>query len=139
MIQLEKLKEMLKDPKFAEETAAYFRNIREKKERNMNRMRNFFHDDTSFDSLMDRILKKHDDRWTDLCYKNGFMPYPWETFNALLNIVEEEGKEVGPLDGLTESFPSEILEYRGWTFAWTHGQGTCLSVYDKNKNLIYRD
>lgn len=136
---LEILKAKLNDPSFIEESKKYFKEKFERRERNKNRIRRFFNSQESFDLLLERILKKHDERWVDLCYKNSVMPYPWEIFYSVLDIVEDEGKEGNPLDEFTKTFPSSVIEYMGWTFAWTHGQGTCLSVYDKNKKLIYRE
>jgi hypothetical protein len=132
------LREKLNDPIFIEEMMNHFKEEDAKKNINVGRMKKFFSDEESFSNLIIKIIQKHDDRWTDLCYKNGCEPYPWNILYAICNIVEDEGTEVGPVDGLTENFPSSLFEYRGWIFAWTHGQGTVLSIYNKGKELIYR-
>ncbi len=104
----------------------------------MERMKVFYSDDISFNVLVDRIVKKHDERWSELCYKNGVMPYPWLILQAIYDIAQTEGEEVRPVDGLTRNFPSMLCKYRGLTFAITHGQGSVLSIF-RGKKLIYRD
>ena len=111
----------------------------EKKSKNIQRISNFFSDNKSFEEVLLRIISKHDERWADICSSRNVQPHPWEILYAVFNIAEGEGKEVDPVDALTENFPSLLLEYREYIFAWTHGQGTCLSIYNKNKELIYRD
>jgi hypothetical protein len=132
------LREKLNDPEFINEMVNLFKEKEAKKNIDSGRMKRFFSDDDSFGDLLIKVIEKHDDRWTDLCYKNGYEPYPWNILYSICNIVEAEGTEVGPVDGLTENFPSSLFQYRGWIFAWTHGQGTVLSIYDKEKELIYR-
>lgn len=136
---LENLKKLFDDPKFIEESKNYFKDRFEKREKNKKRMKRFYNDEPSFEKLILGIIEKHDDRWVDLCYSKGVMPYPWNVLYSICDIVEDEGREVEPFDSLTENFPSSLIEYHGWTFAWTHGQGTCLSIYDRNKELIYRE
>ena len=136
---LESLREALDDPEFINRMVNHFKEKTEKRKINSDRMRKFFSDDESFGDLLMRVIGKHGDRWTDLCYKNNVMPHPWNILYSLCDIVEDEGTEVDPVDGLTENFSSNLIEYRGWIFAWTHGQGTVLSIYDRNKELIYRD
>ena len=119
--------------------AIFYKNKLMKLQRNVDRIKRFYNDDDSFDVLVKRIVDKHGDRWSDLCYRNGVMPYPWMILYSLIDLSEAEGVEVEPLDRLTENFSSVLIEYRGWTFARTHGQGTVLSIYDKDKKLIYRE
>jgi hypothetical protein len=131
--------ELLKDPEFIERMKNFMVEKEESRKRNMDRIRKFFSDDETFEKVLIRIMEKHDERWTDLCYSKSVQPHPWEILYALCNIVEDEGVEAEPLDGLTENFPSTILKYRGYTFAWTNGQGTVLSIYNKENELIFRD
>lgn len=131
--------ELLKDPEFMEGMVKYIEEKENLRRRNSERMKKFFNDDESFEKVLIRILEKHDDRWTDVCYSKNVQPHPWEILYAICSIVEDEGIETKPLDGLTENFKSTLLEYRGYTFAWTNGQGTVLSIYNKNKELIFRD
>lgn len=106
---------------------------------NIERIKKMFNDQETFDSLVNRIISKNGDEWRDKCYKNGSMPYPTPLLESLFDLAEQEGEETNePIDGLTEHFPSDIWEYKGWQFALTYGQGTCGSVYH-NKKLMYRD
>lgn len=112
---------------------------REAEQKTINRLRmeKMFTDQESFDILMQKICDMHDDAYDDACYKKGYMPHPNNILYAMMNVFEEHGSDTQPLDGLTESFPSELIEYRGWQIAYTFGQGTCISVY-KNKELMVR-
>jgi hypothetical protein len=137
--KLQLLREAFNDENFIQEMVDRLKSREEKKSKNMQRISNFFSDNKSFEGVLLRIISKHDERWTDICSSRNVQPHPWEILYAVFNIVEVEGKEVDPVDALTENFPSMLLEYREHIFAWTHGQGTCLSIYNKNKELIYRD
>ena len=137
--KLQLLREAFNDENFIQEMVDRLKSREEKKSKNMQRISNFFSDNKSFEEVLLRIISKHDERWADICFSGNVQPYPWEILYAVFNIAESEGKEVDPVDALTENFPSMLLEYREHIFAWTHGQGTCLSIYNKNKELIYRD
>ena len=137
--KLQLLREAFKDENFIQEMVERLKGREEKKSKNMQRISNFFSDNKSFEEVLLRIISKHDERWADICSSRNVQPHPWEILYAVFNIAEGEGKEVDPVDALTENFPSLLLEYREYIFAWTHGQGTCLSIYNKNKELIYRD
>ena len=137
--KLQLLREAFKNENFIQEMVERLKGREEKKSKNMQRISNFFSDNKSFEEVLLRIISKHDERWADICSSRNVQPHPWEILYAVFNIAEGEGKEVDPVDALTENFPSLLLEYREHIFAWTHGQGTCLSIYNKNKELIYRD
>ena len=137
--KLQLLREAFKNENFIQEMVERLKGREEKKSKNMQRISNFFSDNKSFEEVLLRIISKHDERWADICSSRNVQPHPWEILYAVFNIAEGEGKEVDPVDALTENFPSLLLEYREYIFAWTHGQGTCLSIYNKNKELIYRD
>lgn len=137
--KLQLLREAFKNENFIQEMVDRLKGREEKKSKNIQRISNFFSDNKSFEEVLLRIISKHDERWADICSSRNVQPHPWEILYAVFNIAEGEGKEVDPVDALTENFPSLLLEYREHIFAWTHGQGTCLSIYNKNKELIYRD
>jgi hypothetical protein len=132
------LKDFFGDPKNIEDMARHFKAKAHIKLHNMERMKKFFHDDESFDSLMLRIIRKHGNEWDEICRRNGVQPHPWHILYSILDIAEEEGKEVDPIDSFTRGFHSMLWEYRGWTFAITHGQGSVTSIY-RGDLLIYRD
>jgi hypothetical protein len=135
---LQALQDYFEDPVKVQEMIDHFKRREERRKHNMSRMMKFFRDDKSFDDLIFRVVEKHDKRWDDLCHARGVMPYPWNILYSIYDIVEMYGKETKPVDGLTRSFPSVLITYRGWTFARTHGQGTVMSIY-KGNDLIYRD
>lgn len=108
------------------------------KERNVERLKKMFTDQKSFNSLVNKIINKHDDSWVKKCYDRNVQPHPRILLYTLFDLVEKEGKSIKPIDGLTENFPSQILTYKCWQFAITHGQGAVCSVYYKKK-LKYRD
>lgn len=91
-------------------------------------------------NLIKRIADKHDDRWIDLCYKNGYQPYPWNIVYPLFQAAEQFGTnfEEGPLDDFDAHFGAYTFIYNGFYFNWIHGQGTVLRIFDKNKEEIFR-
>lgn len=135
---LKALQDFLDDPVKLQEMMEYFKKKEEIRRHNMSRTMKFFRDDKSFEDFMFKVIEKHDKRWDDLCHHRGKMSHPWYILYSVYDVVEMYGKEVKPLDGLTRSFPSVLIEYRGWTFARTHGQGTVMSIY-KGESLFYRD
>jgi hypothetical protein len=132
-------KEMMSDPEFLEGMKKFFVEKEELRERNIKRVCRFFSDDESFEKTLIRILEKHDERWNDVCHAKSVQPHPWEILYAICNIVEDEGEKVEPLDDFTKNWQSTLLKYREYTFAWTNGQGTVLSIYNKDNELIFRD
>ena len=137
---LEKLKAFMESPEgeiAMQKFAAKMKREDERKESHRLRMEKMFTDQESFDILMHKICDMHDDAYDDACYKKGYMPHPNNVLYAMMSVFEEHGSDTEPIDGLTESFPSELIEYRGWQIAYTFGQGTCISVY-KNKELMVR-
>jgi hypothetical protein len=136
-MNLEALKSFLEDPKNVEEMARHFKEQALKRLHNMDRLKRFFDDDESFEKLVVRTIEKNDQRWAET-YHKGVEPQPWNILHSLYHIAEEGGVETEPVDGFTESFPSQLTLYRGLTFAITHGQGSVMSIY-KGTDLIYRD
>ena len=112
---------------------------RELKKKHIEKIKKMFHDQETFNILVNKILNRHDDAYVDKCYKNGYMPHPMNLLYSLFDLANIEGVELTEsLDDLTENWPSEIHEYMDWQFAVTHGQGSVCSVYYK-KELMYRD
>jgi hypothetical protein len=137
---LEKLKAFMESPEGEIAMQKFGEEMKRKEERetaNRLRMEKMFTDQESFDIIMHKICDMHDDAYEDACYAKGYMPHPNNVLYAMMSVFEEHGSDTQPLDGLTESFPSELIEYRGWQIAYTFGQGTCISVY-KNKELMVR-
>ena len=108
------------------------------KNRNVERLKKMFTDQKSFNLLVNKIINKHDDNWLELCNKKNVQSHPRILLYTLFDLVEKEGKSIGSVDDLTEHFPSQVITYKSWQFAITHGQGAVCSVYYKKK-LKYRD
>lgn len=137
---LEKLQAFLESPEGViamDEFGEKMKRESELKEAQCLRVESMFVDQESFDFLMQKICDMHNKKYEDACYKKGYVPYPNNVLSAMINVIEKHGSDVESLDTLTEKFPSEIVEYMGWQIGYTHGQGTCISVY-KNKELIIR-
>ena len=135
---IERLRKNLEDPEEVEKMKKYFKDIQDKKQRDNDRVNLFFYDDNSFEKFLLRLIDKHDKRWEDVCYEQGCEPYSWNLLNAVFELAQHNGDEVMPIDGLTREFSSLLMKYRDFTFAWTFGQGTCVSIFNKDNELIYR-
>jgi len=135
---LDDLKNKLEDSEFIKRLRKSLKDIQDKKERNIKRTRLFFNDEKSFETFLLKLIDKHDQRWNDVCHNNGYQPHPWNLMYGVLDVVQHHGDEVNPVDDLTKNFSSLLMKYNDFTFAWTFGQGTCISIYDKNNKLIYR-
>jgi len=105
---------------------------------NINRIKKLYNDDESFDKLMKKIIDKDVKRFENLVAKKLDSPNISRVFYIILDIVQSEGEEIDPFDTLTKMLPSRILLYRGWTFSWVHGEGTLISIYNKENELVYQ-
>jgi len=134
----QKLKEHLESPEGQKSMEDYFAKLAQKyaiERARAQRIKEHFTDETSFTTLMEFVLerqKKYDDR-----HWSTYSERALHVTNLLWELASSEGREIDPIDGLTESFSSMVYDYFGWQFAITHGQGSVLSIY-KNKELIYR-
>ena len=119
-----------------------------KDNKNMERVKKFYNDDESFDSLMSRLIQKDYARFEKLLdgltteevseRSNKSFPTPWKLFFTILEIVQADGMEVPAFDTLTRSYPSKTMEYHGWTFSWVHGNDTLISIFNRKNELVYR-
>lgn len=106
--------------------------------RNMNRIKKLYHNDETFNRLMNAIIEKDVKRFTKLISKHKNIPSPCKTFGIILEIVECDGEEIEPYDTLTKVYPSRTLLYHGWTFSWIQGENTLLSIYNSENELVYQ-
>ena len=137
----EKLTDFMKSPEGLAWFDEYAKKIKfeyELKDRNVERLKKMFTDQKSFNLLVNKIIDKHDEKWVKKCYDRSVQPHPKILLYALFDLAEREGKQIKPIDGLTENFPSQVLSYKSWQFAITMGQGAVCSVYYRKK-LKYRD
>ncbi len=108
-----------------------------KETKNMDRIKQFYDDEDSFDELMMGIIEKDIIRFERLMDKD-IIPNPWRVFFVVLDIVQHEGKRIPPYDVLTRTWPSRSMEYMGWTFSWVQGEETLVSIYNREDELVYR-
>jgi hypothetical protein len=141
MINVDEFKEFLDSPEGKQSVDNFVKKLdfeKKLKINNMNRIKKMFSDQKTFDVLVNRIIGKLDEKYRDKCYSKGYIPHPSNLLYSVFDLAIEEGEEIGPLDGLTKNFSSDIYQYKKWQFAITFGQGACSSVYYK-KELKYRD
>jgi hypothetical protein len=107
--------------------------------KNRERIKKFYNDDESFDTLMNRLIDKDFKRFEHLVINSEHLtPDPWRILYTILDIVQNDGEEVPPFDTLTRSLLSRTLMYYGWTFSWVHGEGTLISIFNRKDELVYR-
>lgn len=117
-------------------------------QRNMERVKRLYHDETTFDELMNKIIEKDRERFQDfigavITGKATKYPAPWQLFSTILDIVQNEGEEQLskclkiPIPSNKKMLRRNI-KYMGWTFHWIHGKGTLLSIYNRSDDLIYQ-
>lgn len=135
---IKQLSELLKDPDFMDNFEKSIRRKHDRKLKNIERIKTFFNDQESFNNLVNNILDKHNQEYSERCYKNGYMPHPLNILYSLFELADSEGEPIEPFDQFTIMFPSSATEYMNWQFVVTHGQGSVCSVYYKNE-LKYRD
>ena len=117
--------------------------------KNIERVHQFYSNEESFTSLINRIIEKDLRRFNKLlcgcssCDGNEereeiHAPHILNVLYIILDIVQHEGEEVEPFDLLTKTYPSRTIMYYGWTFSWVHGEITLISIYNRNNELVYR-
>lgn len=116
----------------------YYLSRIQEENKNIQRIKKLYNNDDSFDQLMNQIVKKDVKRFESVVAGKKNCPDPWKILYTILEIVQEEGKEIEPFDTLTKMLPSYSLLYHGWTFSWVHGKGTLISIYNRENELIYQ-
>ncbi|HOH61332.1 MAG TPA: hypothetical protein PK698_02445 [Bacilli bacterium] len=116
--------------------------------RNIDRVKKLYHDDATFDNLMNKIIEKDRELFQKFISAaiNGETtkcPTPWRIFSIILDIVQSEGEELPvkkpkPLISINKNIIRRNIKYMGWTFHWLHGKNTLLSIYDRSGDLIYQ-
>ncbi len=104
----------------------------------MNRVKKLYNDDESFDKLMNQIIEKDIKRLENLINKGTNQHDVSLIFYTILDIVQSDGEEIDPPNTLAKILPSRTILYKGWTFSWIHGEGTVISIYNRDNELIYR-
>lgn len=88
-----------------------------------------------FQSILDRLIKEHDDAWDEKCFRRGYETYPNNKFNFLWSYIEDNyvpvENEFIPQDFLTSSY-----FFKGYWFCLYCGQGCFYRVYDNKLNNL---
>jgi len=128
-----------------DEILNYYMKRIDKENKNINRIKRFYHDEETFNNLMNIIIEKDAKRIFKFLHSKvstpnieNNLPTPWQIFYIILDIVQNEGEIIPPFDKLTSMFLSRTMVYMGWTFSWVHGENTIISVYNKSDDLVYR-
>jgi hypothetical protein len=122
----------LKEWAESEEGKEYFGSKNKEEDIKLNRFKRFGkwlkHND--FDKLMYRVILEHDDNYITNCYHNGFMPYPNNKMQFIIDYVFRNGESV-KVPKLDCSFPNEVCDFNGYYFQMIFGQGTVVHIYNK--------
>lgn len=92
----------------------------------------------SFDELIARLIKEHDEAYRTKCYDiKRCEPYPNNKLSMLLSYVEKHGTEMKHIKGITDGMFSESLyKFKGYYFLTVCGQGCFNRIFNKNKEMI---
>ena len=91
------------------------------------------------ETLIKRLIDKHDERWEELCYSKNCQPYPWNLMNYLFVAAQNHGEpHEEKLDDFDRHFGTYTSKYFGYYFNWIQGQGAVLRIFDKKGVEIFR-
>lgn len=112
-------------------------------EKNIARVKKLYHDENSFNELMNQIIIKDHirfDKFMKAAISNNPQKYPtpWNLFSTLLDIIQNEGEESPIISQPNDKYLRRNIKYLGWTFYWIHGKGTLVSIYNRDGDLIYQ-
>ena len=84
-----------------------------------------------FDTLLYRMILKHDDEYRSRCYENGYEPYPNNIMGFIFNYVTDRGGKEVEIKEFDNLFTNKIWEFKGYYFQITWGQGVILKIFNK--------
>lgn len=131
---LEELKKALENPDFLDrmkKKAELEQNIANE---DFNRVKKIFDNDDIFSKTLYKLIEKHNDDYQEKCYTKGCMPYPNNFLNLIINTVMHSNERIDPV--VESDFPIDTCFYRGFYFEIMYGQGSLLTIYDKDKKRI---
>ena len=89
----------------------------------------------SIESIIDRLIKEHNDSYRDQCYRKGYEPYPNHKFELLFDYIQQNYSEIdNPL--IRQDFLSGSWFFKGYFFTIYCGQGCFYRIYDHKMNII---
>jgi hypothetical protein len=86
-----------------------------------------------FDKIMYRLILEHDEEYFDKCYHNGFMPFPNNKMDFIINYVSNTSIQHPIIvKDLECNFPNKIWEFRGYYFQHVHEKRTIIKIFNKD-------
>lgn len=89
-----------------------------------------------FDTLIYKVILKHDEEYCEKCYHNGCEPYPNNVLEFIFEYVMFKNNVV-KVKELETNFPNTVWKIQNYYFQIIQGQGAVLRIYNKeDKRLL---
>jgi hypothetical protein len=137
-LDLDKISKRFDEILHSPETEEYFRQVKIKQDIQYGRFDKFesYLEKYSFEMLLKRVIKEHDEVYREKCFKRGCEDYPTNKMQFIYDYVTNR---IDPIQvaGITDGmFYTECRFFKGYYFTITHGQGCFYRIYDSNKTDI---
>jgi hypothetical protein len=111
----------------------YFTKLKEDKEIVEKRFNIFekWLENNDFNTLLYRMILKHDDEYRSRCYERGYEPYPNNIMGFIFKYVTQRGGKQVEVRELDNLFNNKIWEFNGYYFQIIWGQGVILKIFNK--------
>ena len=86
-------------------------------------------------TVVDRMIKEHDEVWKDKCWKLRYEPYPNNKFEILWKWIENSLEHVEN-SSIPQDFLGASYFIGGYWFCIYCGQGCFYRVYDNEMNIL---
>jgi hypothetical protein len=131
---------LLKEWANSDDAKAFFARERFKNELKIKRFERFekYLETHDFNNLIYRLILENGDEWREKCYHKGYEPYPTNMLQFVFDYViyKTENLEEIP-EEIDCNFPTNTFEFNGYYFQITYGQGSFISIYNKeDKKLL---
>lgn len=84
-----------------------------------------------FDNLIYRLINEHDDNYREKCYSKGHEPHPNNKLNFIIKYIINNFEPVN-VRKIKCNFPHTIWEFKGFYLEFVYGQGTMITIYNKD-------
>lgn len=120
------------------ETEEYFKQVKIKRDIQSGRFKKFesYLEKYSFEMLLKRVIREHDETYRDKCRNAGCETYPTNKMQFIYDYITDK---IDPIhvSGITDGhFYTECRFFKGYYFTVTHGQGCFYRIFDSNKKDI---
>jgi hypothetical protein len=111
----------------------YFTKLKEDKEIVEKRFNIFekWLENNDFNTLLYRMILKHDDEYRSRCYERGYEPYLNNIMRFIFKYVTQRGGKQVEVRELDNLFNNKIWEFNGYYFQIIWGQGVILKIFNK--------